>query len=112
MRGIAVALVPHDAERVERSKTMQKKQYKVIVPLKKADGGTYWMKIGGGFTNHDGSMTILLDAIPRGAEWKFVVKELDQEDLRRREEYRSRAASTTPPLQPAVASLANENIPF
>jgi hypothetical protein len=90
---------------------MQKKQYKVIVPLKKADGGVYWMKIGGGFTNHDGSINIILDAIPRGAEWKFQLRELDAEDLRRRDEYRSRNAAAASPIPPAP-SLANENIPF
>ncbi|MGH9886310.1 MAG: hypothetical protein ACREBE_12320 [bacterium] len=66
---------------------LQKKTFKVLAAIPKRDGGTYWMRCGNGYTNKDDSINVYLDAIPK--EMKFQLRELDEEDLRRREASRS-----------------------
>lgn len=85
---------------------MQKKMFKVLCMLPRKDGSTYWARCGSAFTNKDDSINVYLDLIPRG-EWKFQIRELDEEDLRKREPY----ARTTAPAA-APGSHANEQIPF
>jgi len=82
---------------------LQKKSFKVLAAIPKRDGGTYWMRCGSGFTNKDDSINIYLDAIPK--DMKFQLRELDEEDLRRREASRSllAAGSTSPPPSPGDA---------
>ena len=78
---------------------LQKKSFKVLAAIPKRDGGTYWMRCGNGFTNKDDSINVYLDAIPK--DMKFQLRELDEEDLRRREASRSApgtgAMSAPPP---------------
>ena len=77
---------------------LQKKSFKVLAAIPKRDGGTYWMRCGSGFTNKDDSINIYLDAIPK--DMKFQLRELDEEDLRRREASRSllaAGATSAPP---------------
>jgi hypothetical protein len=78
---------------------LQKKSFKVLAAIPKRDGGTYWMRCGNGFTNKDDSINVYLDAIPK--DMKFQLRELDEEDLRRREASRSMngtgAMSAPPP---------------
>ena len=73
----------------------QKKMYKVIHAMEKKGGGTYWMRVGTAFTNRDDSINIYLDAVPapngKSARYEFQIRELDAEDLRRREAYASRS---------------------
>lgn len=69
---------------------LQQKRYKVLSPIPMREGGTYWMRTGSASTNKDNSINLYLDALPRG-EWKFQLRELDEEDLRKRELYRSNA---------------------
>jgi hypothetical protein len=45
------------------------------------------MRCGAAHTNKDDSINIYLDAVPR--DLKFTLRELDEEDLKRREAYRA-----------------------
>jgi hypothetical protein len=71
----------------------QKKMYKVIHAVEKKGGGTYWMRVGSAFTNRDDSINIYLDAVPapsgKSSRYEFQIRELDAEDLRRREAHAS-----------------------
>ena len=60
----------------------QKRMFKVISPIEKKEGGTYWMRVGTGFTNKDDSINIYLDAWPKN--FQLQLRELDEEDLRKR----------------------------
>jgi hypothetical protein len=89
-----------------------KKEFKVLAMMTNKDGTTYWMKLGRGYTNVDSSINVYLDALPRG-EWKFQLRELDADDLQRRESYRNtRASQPGTAAQPALPTRANDNIPF
>jgi len=70
---------------------LQKKAFKVLAAIPKKDGTQWWMKCGSAHTNKDDSINVYLDAMPR--DLKFQLRELDEEDLRRREAYRTGAAS-------------------
>ncbi|HWU86044.1 MAG TPA: hypothetical protein VN253_02165 [Kofleriaceae bacterium] len=65
---------------------MQKKMFKVLSAIDKRDGTTFWMRVGSGFTNKDNSVNIYLDVLPKS--FQFQLRELDEEDLRRRESRR------------------------
>jgi hypothetical protein len=78
---------------------LQKRVFKVLAAIPKRDGGHFWMKLGSGYTNKDESINVYLDAFPR--DGKFTLRELDEDDLRKREGYRAlpgdaSAASLTP----------------
>lgn len=88
---------------------MTKKEFKVLSMLPTKDGGTHWMRLGRAFTNNDGSINIYLDALPRG-DWKFQLRELDDEDLRRREQPRPREPGAVP-VAAAVHHPADQ-VPF
>jgi hypothetical protein len=66
---------------------VQKRTFKVLAAIPKRDGGHWWMRCGAGHTNKDDSINVYLDAIPR--DLKFTLRELDEEDLKRREAYRA-----------------------
>jgi len=66
---------------------LQKRTFKVLAAIPKRDGGHWWMRCGAGHTNKDDSINVYLDAVPR--DLKFTLRELDDEDLRRREAYRA-----------------------
>jgi hypothetical protein len=69
---------------------LQKKAFKVLAAIPKKDGSHFWMKCGSGHTNRDDSINVYLDAVPK--DLKFQLRELDEEDLRRRDAYRAAAA--------------------
>jgi hypothetical protein len=66
---------------------VDKRTFKVLAPISKHDGGHWWMRCGTGYMNRDNSINIYLDAMTK--EMRFTLRELDDEDLRRRETYRS-----------------------
>jgi hypothetical protein len=66
---------------------VQKRTFKVLAAIPKRDGGQFWMRLGAAHTNKDDSINVYLDAVPR--DLKFTLRELDDEDLRRRESYRA-----------------------
>ncbi len=63
---------------------MQKQMFKVLCPIERKDGGTFWMRVGSGFKNRDDSLNIYLDAMPTKLT-HLQIRALDEEDLRRRE---------------------------
>lgn len=89
---------------------LQKKMFKVLSPIPMKEGGTYWMRCGSAFTNKDDSINVILDALPRG-EWKFQLRELDEEDLRKRESYRANRPST-PVFDNTTVGQRAADIPF
>lgn len=62
---------------------IQKKMFKVLSSIDKRDGTSFWMRVGSAFTNKDNSVNIYLDVMPKS--FQFQLRELDEEDLRRRE---------------------------
>jgi hypothetical protein len=66
---------------------LQKRTFKVLAAIPKRDGGHFWMRCGNGYTNKDDSINVYLDAVPR--DMKFQLRELEEEDLRRREAHRT-----------------------
>ncbi|MBC7974184.1 MAG: hypothetical protein H7138_04310 [Myxococcales bacterium] len=72
---------------------LQKKTFKVLAAIAKRDGSHWWMKCGSAHTNKDDSINVYLDAVPR--DLKFQLRELDEEDLRRREAYRAGTSAGT-----------------
>lgn len=85
---------------------MEKRTFKVMAPIARHDGGHWWMRCGTAYTNRDNSINIYLDAMPR--DMKFTLRELDEEDLRKRDAARAgdlagAARTAAPPLIPTPA---------
>ncbi len=57
-----------------------KKMFKVLSPILKKDGTTFWMRVGTGFSNKDDSVNLYLDVLPK--DGKLQMRELDERDLR------------------------------
>ena len=83
---------------------MQKRMYKVISPIEKKGGGTFWMRTGSAFTNKDDSINVYIDAVPKNHQ--FQLRELTEEELSRKSSYGDSHGS-----KPATASL-DTNLPF
>jgi hypothetical protein len=83
-----------------------KRMFKVLSPIPKKDGGTWWMRLGSAFTNKDDSINVYLDAIPK--DGKFQLRELDESDLREREGRRS-PSPVANPLPPVTSTT---DVPF
>ncbi|HET9620578.1 MAG TPA: hypothetical protein VFP84_04355 [Kofleriaceae bacterium] len=65
------------------------------------------MRCGTGYLNRDNSINIYLDAMPK--DMRFTLRELDDEDLRRREAYRAggdggRGGAPAMPAMPPMPS--------
>ena len=90
----------------------QKRMFKVICPIEKRGGGTYWMRLGTGFTNKDDSINIYLDALPKNCQ--LQLREMDEEDLRRRDGSTSTMVTSGPSITTfgAPASPASSDVPF
>jgi hypothetical protein len=92
-----------DASALERElPVLQKKMFKVLSAIEKRDGGTFWMRVGSGFTNRDNSVNIYLDVLPK--TFQFQLRELDEEDLRKRDP--QRASGGAGGLPPGTGDLA------
>ena len=90
---------------------MQKRMFKVLSPIDKRNGSTYWLRCGTAFTNKDDSINIYLDAMPK--EWRFTLRELDEEDLRRREPRTNDGGMPPMPPMPLGPDLPPQSdIPF
>lgn len=86
---------------------MDKRTFKVLAPISKHDGGHWWLRCGTGYLNRDNSINIYLDAMPK--DMRFTLRELDDEDLRRREAYRAggdggRGGAPAMPAMPPMPS--------
>ena len=69
--------------------------YKVLCPIEKKGGGTFWVRTGTGFDNKDGSINVFLNVLPTNG--KLHIRELDEKDRRPNDN---------------TASQANEELPF
>jgi hypothetical protein len=85
-----------------------KKMWKVICPIEKKDGTTYWMRNGVAYSNKDESINVYLDTLPR--DGKIQLREWTEEELRERDQrksaYSSRGSLATLPAG------ASEPLPF
>jgi hypothetical protein len=92
---------------------LQKKMFKVLamLPYTKPTGekGTRWMRVGTGFENKDSSVNIQLDLMPKNFE--LHVRELDEDDLRKRDPSESPYGRAAPPARSPIAS-PNDAVPF
>lgn len=100
---------------------LQKKMFKVIAPMKKHDGGTWWLRCGTGFENKDNSINVHIDALPVGQEKiTLQIRELTADELReradRRASYNARGSGgiyNEPTSLPTISSEpALSDVPF
>lgn len=89
---------------------LQKRTFKVLTAIPKRDGGHWWMRCGAGHTNKDDSINVYLDVIPR--DLKFTLRELDEEDYRRREAYRTAHGGEPGAPPPEGAPPSSDAPPF
>jgi hypothetical protein len=93
---------------------VQKRMFKVISPIERKDGSTYWMRVGSGFANKDDSINIYLDAMPK--DMKLQLRELTEEELRERESRRSdlggRRTNGTSSASASAPLASQDQIPF
>jgi len=100
-----------------------KRMYKVISPVEKDGGGTFWLRCGSAFVNKDNSINVYLDALPLrtkpGEGVKLQLREYTDEELRERAEKRATYSargtlgnqySAPPPAQPGLAGV--DAVPF
>jgi hypothetical protein len=82
----------------------QKREYKVLAPIPKANGGEWFMNVGRAYDNVDGSVNLYIDALPtHGTKGlKLQLRQLDEEDLRRRERPRVERHDPPPQRRPRV----------
>ncbi|MBS1118155.1 MAG: hypothetical protein H6Q90_383 [Deltaproteobacteria bacterium] len=88
---------------------MQKRMFKVMTRVEKKGGGGYWMRVGSGFENKDASFNILLEAMPKSFE--LHMRELDEEDLRKRESH-ARGANGNGAHSVTARSQTPDAVPF
>jgi hypothetical protein len=92
---------------------MQNKMYKVLTPITKRDGGTWFMNVGDGYTNKDNSINLYLHDVPvavaPGKALTLQIRELDEADLRQRE---ARRAGGNLAVASSTATHASEGVPF
>lgn len=89
----------------------QKKMFKVLSAIDKRDGGTFWMRVGSAYTNRDNSVNIYLDVFPKS--FQFQLRELDEEDLRKRDPQRTSSGPAQGTLPgSADPSPADQGLPF
>ncbi len=76
---------------------MVQRMFKVISPVEKEGGGTWWMRCGNAFLNKDNSINVYLDAMPLrikpGEGVKLQLREFTDDELRERAEKRSTYAA-------------------
>ena len=88
---------------------MKGKMFKVLSPIEKKGGGTYWMRCGTGFENKDGSYNMYLDAFPKN--FQLQLREMDEDDLTRSDgSRRTNHVTGVPPM--AAPTTAQESVPF
>jgi hypothetical protein len=120
-RGIAVALARGGARgRQKETAVLQKQMFKVLAPIEKTDGTTWWMRCGNGFRNKDDSMNLHIYCLPtatKNGEIKLQIRELTEEDLRqsaeKRASYTSRAGTAGgTSAAGSAAHHVQDSIPF
>ena len=86
--------------------------FKVLSAIDKRDGGTFWMRVGSGYTNRDNSVNIYLDVFPK--TFQLQLRELDEEDLRRRDPQRAQSGdlASTASAPPSSGGPSEAGLPF
>jgi hypothetical protein len=126
---LALLFAPPTHQRVVKETVVnQKRMFKVLSPIEKEGGNTYWMRCGTGFVNKDNSINVYLDAIPcktkSGEGVKLHLREMTEEDFKeqaaRRASYSSRGTldPNLSPYSPAqvgpgpVGGAGADSLPF
>ncbi len=87
----------------------KKKMFKVLAPIEKPGKETHWMRLGTAYTNKDDSINVYVDLLPvNQKDLKLQLRELDEEDFRKKDAARPVAPYTSNPM-PARAPDA---LPF
>lgn len=78
---------------------MFKKKYKVLAPMPKKDGSSWWMNCGDMYEGKEpGSFNLFLNAVPAAAKdgkLMFHLRELTEEDFREQRERSERSRSSS-----------------
>lgn len=70
---------------------------KILAPIEKKDGTTYWMRVGTGFPGKDPTtINLVIDAFPTGNVKMLHVREMDEDDLAPRKDKRSSGPGDMP----------------
>jgi hypothetical protein len=86
-----------------------KKIFKILIPVEGKDGKTHWIRVGTAFPNRDDSINLYIDAYPAMGN-KLQLRELDEEDLRRRDGDASRGRGELRAV--AGGAAADRDLPF
>lgn len=69
--------------------TPDRKMYKIVCPMER-NGRKWWMNVGTGFTNRDGSVNLYLDAVPvNQSTFHLQLREYTEEEMRQNAERRA-----------------------
>jgi len=94
---------------VNSSSGNRTRMFKVLCPIERKDGSTYWMRVGTGFPNKDQSINVYIDAMPC-KENKLQLREMDDEDFARSRRRDDAGSHRPPPPPPAAAGPGD--LPF
>jgi hypothetical protein len=88
--------------------------FKVISPIERPGGGTYWTRCGSAFMNKDESINVYCNLIPAPGKdgFKFQLREITEDELRESAEKRATYQSRTT-INPVPATAASDSpVPF
>ena len=80
-----------------------KKMQAVYTVVQKADGKEVWLRVGAAFPNRDGSLSVLLDAVPTNG--RLHIREYEPRDNRPPREPRDSQAPRTQRDEPQVRAV-------
>jgi len=89
---------------------VHKRSFKVISPIEKKDGGTFWMRVGTAYVNKDDSINVYLDAMPKN--FQLQLRELTEEDFQRKTSFEARNAQQQRPAGAPFAQNLPDQLPF
>jgi len=93
-----------------QTQSTKPRMYKVLTPIEKKGGGTFWMRVGTGFPGKEGtSINLYLDAFPTRDKPMLHIREMDESDLQHAEGRRADRRHEAP--EP-VAAAGNDDLPF
>lgn len=84
--------------------------YKVLSPIEKNDGSTFWMRVGTAYPGKDAtSINLFLDALPLNNKKNMLhIREMDEEDLERSAAKRAQHRTGADP----VTAAGGDDLPF
>ncbi len=89
--------------------TNKGRMLKVVAPIEKKDGTTFWLRVGTGYPGKDPStLNLFIDAFPTGNVKMLHVREMEEEDLQPRKGRRG-GGGGGPDL---TANPGNDDLPF